>query len=64
MSDEETVPTYGYKSGEEPRIFELKKGESLPSGWHDTPQPDKPVKGKKAKVEEAEEPKEDDGDGN
>ena len=35
------VPTYGYKSGEEPRIFDLKPGDDyLPSGWHDTPQPD------------------------
>lgn len=64
MTDEETVPTYGYKSGEEPRIFQLKKGESLPSGWHDTPQPDKPAKVKKgAKTEETEEPKDDNGNG-
>lgn len=63
MSDEETVATYGYKSGEEPRIFQLKKGENLPPGWHDTPQPDKPAKVKKGKIEETEEPKDDDGNG-
>lgn len=34
MSD--TVPTWGYK-GSEAKIFELKPGEALPSGWADRP---------------------------
>ena len=35
MSD--TVPTYGYHLSEKPRVFNLKAGESLPEGWHDSP---------------------------
>lgn len=30
------VPTWGYKAGEA-RIFDLEAGESLPSGWVDSP---------------------------
>jgi hypothetical protein len=41
---EETFDKWGYKSGEEPRIFQVSGDGRLPSGWHDTPQPDKPAK--------------------
>lgn len=36
MSDEETIPTWGYK-GDEPKLFHLKEGEGLPSGYADSP---------------------------
>ena len=32
-----TVPTWGYHKTEDPQIFDLKEGEKLPEGWHDTP---------------------------
>lgn len=32
-----TTPTWGYHPDAPPRIFMLKAGEKLPSGWHDTP---------------------------
>lgn len=33
----ETTPTWGYHRTEPARIFELKDGEKLPSGWEDSP---------------------------
>lgn len=33
----ETVPTWGYCADGEAKIFDLAPGESLPSGWADTP---------------------------
>lgn len=61
MSDLKTVPTWGYKSGEDARIFDLKPGEGLPPGWHDTPQPEKASK--KSKPEKNEDMKDEDGHG-
>ena len=62
MSDEKIVPTWGYK-GSKAQIFQLKEGESLPSGWSDSPATaaeEKPKRGRKAKVEaEVEEAEED-----
>jgi hypothetical protein len=38
MSDEaKTIPTWGYHKTKEPKIFDLKEGESLPRGWADAP---------------------------
>lgn len=58
MSEEKTIPTWGYK-GSKAQIFQLKEGESLPSGWSDSPATaaeEKPKRGRKAKAEtEAEE---------
>ena len=53
MSDEKTIPTWGYK-GSKAQIFQLKEGESLPSGWSDSPATaaeEKPKRGRKAKAE-------------
>ena len=52
MADEKIVPTWGYK-GSKAQIFQLKEGESLPSGWSDSPAAtaEKPRRGRKAKVE-------------
>lgn len=33
----DVVPTFGYNSAGEARIFNLKKGEGLPDGWLDSP---------------------------
>ncbi len=39
MSKEtKTIPTYGYHKDGSAQVFELEKGETLPKGWHDTPQ--------------------------
>lgn len=35
--EEKTIPTWGYHETEQPRIFDLKEGESLPKGWEDSP---------------------------
>lgn len=35
--DEKTFPTWGYHETEPARIFHLKAGEDLPTGWEDTP---------------------------
>ena len=71
MSDEKITPTWGYK-GSKAQIFQLKEGESLPSGWSDSPATaaeEKPKRGRKAKAEteaeddsEAEDESEDDGE--
>lgn len=38
MDDSEKIyPTWGYHRSEPARIFDLKEGEELPSGWKDTP---------------------------
>ncbi|UVO33956.1 hypothetical protein KUL72_20800 [Bradyrhizobium arachidis] len=38
MEDEaKTTPTWGYHKTKEPKIFDLKDGESLPRGWADVP---------------------------
>ena len=53
MSEEKTIPTWGYK-GSKAQIFQLKEGESLPSGWSDSPATaaeEKPKRGRKAKAE-------------
>lgn len=53
MSDEKITPTWGYK-GSKAQIFQLKEGESLPSGWSDSPATaaeDRPKRGRKAKAE-------------
>ena len=38
---EPSIPTWGYQKGKngdvDAKIFQLKKGEKLPSGWVDTP---------------------------
>lgn len=44
MTDKKEFDKWGYKAGEEPRIFQVSGDGQLPSGWHDTPQPDKPAK--------------------
>lgn len=31
------IPTFGYKAGAEPTIFDLAPGEPLPDGWVDSP---------------------------
>lgn len=55
MSDEKIVRTWGYK-GTQSKIFDLKEGESLPSGWSDSPATaaeEKPKRKPKAKSEKA-----------
>ena len=41
MAKDQTAPTWGYQKGKnggvDSKIFQLKKGEKLPSGWVDTP---------------------------
>ena len=47
----EVIPTWGYKGGES-KLFNLKPGEDLPSGWADSPASEKPKpKRSKAKPE-------------
>jgi hypothetical protein len=51
MSDEDkTIPTWGYHKSKEPKIFDLKDGESLPRGWADAPHA-KPEEGEEAEAE-------------
>lgn len=62
MAEEKTIPTWGYK-GSKAQIFQLKEGESLPSGWSDSPATaaeEKPKRGRKAKAETEAEDAEDD----
>ena len=41
MAKDQIAPTWGYQKGKsggvDSKIFHLKKGEKLPSGWVDTP---------------------------
>lgn len=36
-SEGNTIPTWGYASGGDAKIFDLEPGEALPDGWADTP---------------------------
>lgn len=36
-SEGNTIPTWGYASSGDARIFDLEPGEALPDGWADTP---------------------------
>ena len=55
MAEDRIIRRWGYHAKQEAKIFELKEGESLPSGWFDSPARVEVVKPKrKPKAEEAE----------
>jgi hypothetical protein len=58
MADE-TTPTWGYKDDGRAQIFELRKREKLPAGWHEKPKaanhPNNPDFGKLKPAYEVEE---------
>ncbi len=45
--DDEIIPTFGYRRGEA-KIFNLRKGETLPKGWQDRPVADAEQKAERA----------------
>ena len=56
MAEDRIIRRWGYHAKQEAKIFELKEGESLPSGWFDSParvEEEKPKRKSKPKADDS-----------